>query len=148
MVSPLGMRLSPLLLVPLMAACTAIPQSSRPGAPPVARPPVAGVPPTRPAPPPAPVFRAPEVDRAAGLAGVIEQDAASLIRRFGNPRLDVREGDMRKLQFIGGACVLDIYLYPLRPNAEPVATHVEARRASDGEDVDRDACIAALRRGR
>jgi hypothetical protein len=142
------MRLSPLLLVPLMTACTAIPQTSRPGAPPVARPPVANVPPTRPAAPPAPVFRAPEVDRAAGLAGVIEQDGASLIRRFGNPRLDVREGDMRKLQFTGGACVLDIYLYPLRPNAEPVATHVEARRASDGEDVDRDACIAALRRGR
>lgn len=141
------MRFSPLLLVPLMAACTAIPQTSRPGAPPVARPPVASVPPTRPVQPPAAPFRAPEIDRSAGLAGVIEQDGASLIRQFGDPRLDVREGDMRKLQFTGRACVLDIYLYPLRPDAEPVATHIEARRASDGEDVDSDACVAALRRG-
>ena len=138
------MRFSPLLLVPLVAGCTAIPDASRPDAPPVARPPAASIPPTRPVQPPTAPFRAPEVDRAAGLAGVIEQDGASLIRRFGDPRLDVREGDMRKLQFAGPACVLDIYLYPLRPNGEPVATHVEARRASDGEDVDRDACVAAL----
>ena len=51
---------------------------------------------------------------------------------------------MRKLQFAGPPCVLDVYLYPLRPGAEPVATHVDARRESDGRDVDRAACIAAL----
>ena len=66
----------------------------------------------------------------AGLEGVIEQDAAGLARQFGNPRLDVREGDMRKLQFRGEACVLDVFLYPLRDGAEPQATYVEARRAS------------------
>jgi hypothetical protein len=77
---------------------------------------------------------------------VIEQDAASLIRQFGTPRLDVREGDMRKLQFSGQACVLDVFLYPLQPRAEPVATYVDARRPNDGADVDRAACVAALAR--
>ena len=53
---------------------------------------------------------------------------------------------MRKLQFSGQACVLDVFLYPLRPGAEPVATYVDARRPSDGVEVDRAACVAALRR--
>ena len=70
--------------------------------------------------------------------------SAALTREFGKPRLEVREGDMRKLQFAGEPCVLDVYLYPLRPGSEPIATHVDARRASDGLDVDRAACIAAL----
>jgi hypothetical protein len=84
------------------------------------------------------------VERGAGLENVIQKDAAALIREFGPPRLDVHEGDMRKLQFAGTPCVLDVYLYPLRPGAEPVATYVDARRESDGRDVDRAACIAAL----
>ena len=84
--------------------------------------------------------------RLPGLEEVIEHDAAALVSRFGDPRLDVHEGDMRKLQFAGEACVLDVFLYPLRAGAEPVATHVEARRASDGQDVDRAACVAALQR--
>jgi hypothetical protein len=90
--------------------------------------------------------RAPEILRLPGLEQVIEHDAASLARRFGAPRLDVREGDMRKLQFAGEPCVLDVFLYPLRQGAEPVATYVEARRASDGQEVDRAACVAALAR--
>ncbi|MBB5732011.1 hypothetical protein FHS61_001015 [Altererythrobacter atlanticus] len=85
---------------------------------------------------------------SAGLDGVIRQDRAGLVQQFGQPRLDVAEGDMRKLQFAGQACVLDIFLYPLRPAGEPVATHVEARRASDGRDVDRAACARALQRER
>lgn len=82
--------------------------------------------------------------RAPGLEGVIGVGAAQLERRFGKPRLDVIEGDARKLQFSGEPCVLDIFLYPLQPGASPVATHVEARRASDGRDVDRAACVRAL----
>ncbi|HUQ13365.1 MAG TPA: hypothetical protein VM055_03730 [Novosphingobium sp.] len=78
------------------------------------------------------------------MEGLINQTAAGLTARFGQPRLDVHEGDMRKLQFTGQACVLDVFLYPLRPGTEPVATSVEARRASDGEDVDKAACVAAL----
>jgi hypothetical protein len=90
--------------------------------------------------------RAPQIQRLPGLEDVIERDAASLARRFGDPRLDVREGDMRKLQFAGEPCVLDVFLYPLREGQEPVATYVEARRASDGQEVDRASCVAALRR--
>lgn len=104
------------------------------------------VPPTRPVAPPVTGARAPQIQRLPGLEDVIERDAASLARRFGDPRLDVREGDMRKLQFAGEPCVLDVFLYPLREGQEPVATYVEARRASDGQEVDRASCVAALRR--
>jgi hypothetical protein len=90
------------------------------------------------------VFRPPEIQRLPGLESVIDKDAAALVRQFGKPQLEVREGDMRKLQFAGDPCVLDVYLYPLRPGSEPVATYVDARRASDGRDVDRASCIAAL----
>jgi hypothetical protein len=92
------------------------------------------------------VFRAPEVQRLPGLESVIDKDAAALTREFGRPQLDVHEGDMRKLQFSGEPCVLDVYLYPLKPGSEPLATYVDARRPSDGLDVDRAACIAALMR--
>jgi hypothetical protein len=129
----------------LLAACTAIPPSSPPARP-APRPPVSGVPPTRPVAPPATPFRPPAVQQAPGLEGVLQQNAASLARLFGPPRLDVREGDARKLQFAGSACVLDVFLYPLRTGAEPVATYVEARRASDGQEVDQAACVEALSR--
>ena len=134
-----------LLLAACLAACTAIPPAEQPSRPP-ARPPVTGVPPTRPVAPPATQFRPPEVQRIAGLEAVLEQDAATLQSLFGQPRLDLREGDVRKLQFVGTACVLDVFLYPLRTGAEPVATYVEARRASDGQEVDRVACAQALQR--
>ena len=130
-----------------LAACTAIPPAqSGPPRPPVIRPPASGVPPTRPVTPPVTGFQAPQIQRVPGLEGVIEQDGASLVRRFGQPRLDVREADAHKLQFVGPSCVLDVFLYPLRPGAEPIATYVEARRASDGQEVDRAACAKALQR--
>lgn len=91
-------------------------------------------------------FIAPKVMNLPGLEGVIGRDTAALANLFGAPQLEVKEGDAVKLQFSGQPCVLDIYLYPLRPGAQPSATHVEARRASDGEDVDRAACVRALRR--
>jgi hypothetical protein len=82
----------------------------------------------------------------AGLESVIGQSKAALIRQFGPARLDVPEGDAVKLQWTGQPCVLDVYLYPLRLGAEPTATHVDARRASDAAEVDRAACVAALKR--
>jgi hypothetical protein len=80
-----------------------------------------------------------------GVEGVIGADAAGLIRQFGPPRLDIVEGDARKLQWSGSACVLDAYLYPPAEGREPLATYLDARRPSDAQDVDRAACIAALR---
>lgn len=149
-------RILSVALLPLAAGCVAVPSAqppsqppAQPGEPQVIRPRAQSpVPPTLPPRPPRPEFRAPEVLQAPGLEGVIRQDAASLVRRFGEPRLDVREGDMRKLQFSGEPCVLDVFLYPLREGGEPVATWVEARRASDGREVDRAACAEALRRRR
>lgn len=88
----------------------------------------------------------PQVQSLPGLEGVIGSTATQLGRDFGPPRLDVVEGDARKLQFTGNACVLDIFLYPSAAGREPQATYVDARRASDGADVDRAACVAALRR--
>ncbi len=88
---------------------------------------------------------APRALTAPGLEGVVGASQAELTRQFGAPRLEVWEGDARKLQFTGTACVLDVYLYPAAPGREPQATYVDARRASDGKDVDRATCIAALR---
>jgi hypothetical protein len=88
----------------------------------------------------------PHVLQLPGLGEVIGANAAKLQRDFGNPRLDYFEGDVRKLQFSGTPCVLDIYLYPPQSGGEPVATHVDARRGSDGQEVDRAACVQALRK--
>lgn len=136
-----------LALVPALAACgsTTPPRAkSTPGKPPATRP--VGRPamtPVRPpvrTPPPAA-----RVQSLPGLEGVIGASAPELIRQFGTPRLDVSEGDARKLQYIGQACVLEIFLYPAQPGREPQATYVEARRSSDGQEVDRAACVTALR---
>lgn len=136
-----------LLLAPLAAGCVTAP--SAPTGP--ARPQPGAA---RPAPPPqtarpapsATGFRAPRVMALPGLGDVIGKNETALANIFGPPRLTVKEGDARKMQFAGPACVLDIYLYPLTPRGEPSATYVDARRASDGLDVDRAACVAALRR--
>lgn len=136
-----------LALIPALAACgsTATPRpkgvpskptTTRPAARPAmtpVRPPVRTPPPTA------------RIQSLPGLEGVIGSSAPELVRQFGQPRLDVSEGDARKLQYIGTACVLDIFLYPAQPGREPQATYVEARRVSDGQEVDRAACVAALR---
>ena len=137
------MRKSALLLLPLLGACVSTPSPSGPGP---SRP-SAGTPPqqVRPA-PTTQAFRAPRIMNMPGLENVIGKNETALANLFGAPRLNVKEGDARKLQFAGDACVLDVYLYPLQPRGEPSATYVDARRASDCIDVDRAACVRALRR--
>ena len=136
------LRKLPLILIPLLAAC------GSQGAPKVASASVA--PPVRVATAVrTPVRRAglsPQVQALPGLEGVIGASSADLQRQFGTARLDVWEGDARKLQFSGAPCVLDVFLYPGERGAEPHATYVDARRPSDGQDVDRAACVAALRK--
>lgn len=83
---------------------------------------------------------------AAGLEDIIGAPAGSLTRRLGQPRLDGFEGDVRKLQFAGSRCVIDVYLYPLQPGAEPVATHVEARLRDGGAAADRGECLREVER--
>ncbi|MEI9928399.1 MAG: hypothetical protein WDN44_12770 [Sphingomonas sp.] len=82
---------------------------------------------------------------AGGLTPTGGQSAAMLIARFGPPKIDVREGPARKLQFLGPACVLDAYLYP-RGRGEPIVTHIDARRR-DGSTIDPVSCMAALTHG-
>jgi len=126
------------LVAPLLAACASsgsgtAPRPGKPTAGQPVRPPVRAAP------------REPSFQNLPGLEGVIGATESQLVNRFGTPRLHVWEGDARKLQFTGRACVLDVYLYPTRDSREPVASYVDARRASDGQDVDRAACVAALR---
>jgi len=136
--------LAALSLLPLLAACgpgesriasTPTPRAS-PSAPALA---VEARPPAKMGPRPAAVHMLP------GLEGVIGASAPELSRLLGQPRIDVLEGDARKLQFAGGACVLDVYLYPGVHGPEPRASYVEARRAVDGADFDRVACVTALK---
>lgn len=131
-----------LAVLPLTAACAqAVPQVGRPGpAEPLPRPvqrPVETAPPTA-------GFIPPRLMSQEGLEPVIGRNQAALVQLLGTPRLNVEEGDARKLQWADEACVLDIYFYPLRPGAEPAASWIEARRASDGRDVDRVQCLIAL----
>lgn len=83
----------------------------------------------------------PEVMSGQGLGGVIGSPAEALVRRFGEPRIDLAEGDAHKLQFAGKTCVLDIFLYSLSAGAPPTATHVAARVRLGGAAADPGACI-------
>ena len=79
-----------------------------------------------------------------GLERVLGQDAPGLVRLFGQPDAEVREGQARKLQFQSGICVLDAYLYPKGGEA-PRVTYLDARQP-DGSAIDRASCVAALTR--
>ncbi len=143
------MRLAILLVLPLLAACGASAGGSGTQSVSTAAPAAKPRAPTRLPPVRAPVRAVPQAAPALampGLEGIIGATTGELVRQFGAARLDVWEGDARKLQFSGTACVLDIFLYPSAVGREPQATYVDARRASDGKDVDRAPCIAALRR--
>jgi hypothetical protein len=94
---------------------------------------------------PKPVAEKPVKLHEAGLERVMGKTGAQLIQLFGDADLDGREGQARRMQFAGPACVLDAYLYPSKDGAEPVATYIDARLPS-GDDIDRASCIASLSR--
>lgn len=98
-------------------------------------------PPGSAAPPAAPIT-APRPTQNNSLIG---HSANAALGLFGKPRLDVAEGAGRKLQFAGGACILDIYYYAPKQGADPLATHVDAR-TPDGRDANVTSCIEALRK--
>lgn len=68
--------------------------------------------------------------------------AEELVRRFGTPALQIREGTSLKLQFRSNLCVLDAYLYPIG-NAPYRVTYVDTRTKSLGE-VDQTLCVASI----
>ncbi len=92
-------------------------------------------------------FRAPQLMRNAGDNDIIGQSAAALTNRFGIARIDLVEGDARKLQFVSASCVLDIFLYPLEAGRAPVATHIETRLRRGGMRTERASCIAEVEEG-
>jgi len=91
---------------------------------------------------PAPRASVPQAYTTPQLQALMGATAAQLVARFGQPRLDIREGTARKLQFTSAACVLDVYFYPAGER-EPVVTHIDAR-LPDGRDIDQSSCVAAL----
>lgn len=93
---------------------------------------------------PATVSEPPASLPAIGLERVMGQDQPALVRLFGQPDAEVREGSARKLQFASGICVLDAYLYP-KGSEPPRVTWLDARQP-DGSPIDRASCVAALTR--
>ena len=93
---------------------------------------------------PAPPIPIPQTALAAGVGRVAGQTAPSLIAQFGQPQLDLQEGQARKLQFVGPICVLDAYLYR-EGRGEPVVTHIDTRQR-DGRPIDQASCVVALAR--
>ena len=80
-----------------------------------------------------------------GLERVIGQDAAGLIRLFGQPDADVREGSARKLQFQRRASASSTPIST--PRARPSrASPMSTRAQPDGSAIDRASCVAALTR--
>ena len=77
----------------------------------------------------------------AQRGGLIGLDANTLATRLGRPRLQVREGDGTKLQFAGGTCLLDAYLYP-SPGL-PRVTHVDTRNR-EGRPVAQAECVRMI----
>lgn len=129
------------LLATALGGCAG---GASPGRKPSAAAPRPGFRPAAPATPRSTRPAAPEVMAPAGLGGVIGSPAAALTSRFGSPRIDLAEGDARKLQFAGQTCVLDIYLYPIAAAAEPTATHVAARLRQGGAPADPGACLREI----
>jgi hypothetical protein len=123
------MRLLPLLASLALAGCGA-------GGSEVARPAHLPAPPI-----PVPV---PQTALAAGVDRVQGQTAPRLIAQFGQPQIDLQEGQARKLQFKGPICVLDAYLYP-QGRGEAVVTHIDTRQR-DGTPIDQASCVVALAR--
>ena len=96
--------------------------------------------PAQPAARPAPPSTAPRITQNNRLIG---HNANAALSQFGKPRLDIKEGMGRKLQFAGPPCILDVYYYAPRQGTDPVATHVDAR-TPDGRDANVESCINAL----
>ncbi|HEY1125627.1 MAG TPA: hypothetical protein VGE65_08330 [Sphingobium sp.] len=93
---------------------------------------------------PRPQQPAPVPPAGQSAPGIIGAEARGLVRLFGEPRLDIRDPEARKLQFSNGRCVLDAYLYAQRSRREPVVSYAEARTV-DGTAMDVTACANQLR---
>jgi hypothetical protein len=76
---------------------------------------------------------------------LVDMTADDLVRTFGTPVLQIREGNSLKLQFRNPQCVLDAYLYP-GANQVYRVTHVDTRTRAMNR-VDQAFCIRSLQAG-
>ena len=86
---------------------------------------------------PQPVQPAPQRNDLVGMS------AAELVGIFGNPALQIREGQSVKLQFRSRSCVLDAFLYPSARGDR--VTYVEAR-LPNGATTNAQSCYDTLKR--
>lgn len=115
-------RITPALAL-FLAACATQPESA---------------PPSSVAPPSTPRETEHEHGRLIGL------DVPELGKLLGAPQFQVREGSGLKLQYRGGGCVLDAYLYrDVDGRGVERVTHVDARLPS-GVDTNVAGCEAAI----
>ena len=83
---------------------------------------------------------------SGGVAGdMLGRNEKSLRAQFGEPRLNIVEGDGRKMQYVTAKCVVDIYLFPPAAGKEAAVVHIDARDDA-GRDMDRDSCVLQLTR--
>lgn len=94
---------------------------------------------------PAPVAPvAPTVVEPVERGDLIGASAGDLTRRFGPPRLTVREGVGTKLQFANEKCVIDAYLYPPTSGSGALrVTHVDTR-TREGRGAEQTTCITSV----
>jgi hypothetical protein len=78
---------------------------------------------------------------AQGHGGLIGMTADDLVRRFGTPALQIREGNSLKLQFRNPQCVLDAFLYP--DGSSYRVTYVDTRTRALAA-VDQATCARSL----
>ena len=87
----------------------------------------------------------PSTHRHGVLIGLTIGELGELL---GSPNLQVREGPGLKLQYRGGGCILDTYLYaPADGRGIERVTHADARLPS-GADSDVAGCEAAIEASR
>jgi hypothetical protein len=94
------------------------------------------------APAPQPVPQPPPSEHVRGQ--VIGMTTDELVRRFGTPALQIREGSSLKLQFRSDVCVLDAYLYQTG-SAPYRVTYVDTRTRSLAA-IDQAICVNSLGR--
>ena len=84
-----------------------------------------------------------QVQESPHTRGSLEgMTADDLVRRFGTPALQIREGNSLKLQFRNPQCALDAYLYPNGTQAYRV-TYVDTRTRALAR-IDQAVCIRSL----
>jgi hypothetical protein len=90
---------------------------------------------------PEPVVTRPTPVASGELIGLTVQE---LGQRFGQPRFQVQEGAGTKLQWAGGGCILDVYLYPPADGrGVQRVTYADARRPS-GAEIDVAGCLGLI----